>query len=36
MRPGQRPGILPLVTGALNFSPAYKLIGLNTCPRHQR
>lgn len=25
-------GILPLVTGLFNFCPAYKLIGLNTCP----
>lgn len=25
-------GLLPLATGTLGFCPAYKLIGLNTCP----
>lgn len=25
-------GIVPLATGTLGFCPAYKLIGLNTCP----
>ncbi len=25
-------GILPLVTGLFGFCPAYRLIGLNTCP----
>jgi hypothetical protein len=26
-------GIVPLITGAVRFCPAYRLIGLNTCPR---
>ncbi len=25
-------GIVPLVTGLMNWCPAYSLIGLNTCP----
>ena len=25
-------GLIPLLTGFLGFCPAYKLIGLNTCP----
>jgi hypothetical protein len=25
-------GIVPLITGIIGFCPAYKLIGLNTCP----
>lgn len=25
-------GVIPLVTAALGFCPAYKLVGLNTCP----
>jgi membrane protein implicated in regulation of membrane protease activity len=25
-------GVVPLVTGALGFCPAYKLLGLSTCP----
>ena len=25
-------GLVPLVTGLFGFCPAYKLIGLNTCP----
>ena len=25
-------GVVPLVTAAVGFCPAYKLIGLNTCP----
>jgi hypothetical protein len=25
-------GVVPLVTAAAGFCPAYKLIGLNTCP----
>ena len=25
-------GVIPLVTAALGFCPAYKLIGLSTCP----
>jgi len=24
-------GVLPLVTGLLNFCPAYTLLGINTC-----
>jgi membrane-associated protease RseP (regulator of RpoE activity) len=24
-------GVLPLLTGVLNFCPAYKLLGINTC-----
>jgi Protein of unknown function (DUF2892) len=24
-------GIVPLITGAVRFCPAYRLIGLNTC-----
>ena len=24
-------GLVPLLTGAISFCPAYKLIGLNTC-----
>jgi len=25
-------GVLPLITGAMGWCPAYTLIGLNTCP----
>lgn len=25
-------GIVPLLTGIFGFCPAYKLLGLNTCP----
>lgn len=25
-------GLLPLVTGLVGFCPAYKLIGMSTCP----
>lgn len=25
-------GVVPLVTGLFRFCPAYKLIGMNTCP----
>ena len=25
-------GIVPLVTGLMGWCPAYKLLGLNTCP----
>ncbi len=25
-------GIIPLVTAAVRFCPAYRLVGLNTCP----
>ena len=26
-------GIVPLVTGAFRFCPAYRLLGIDTCPR---
>ena len=26
-------GIVPLATGLMSWCPAYKLLGLNTCPR---
>jgi hypothetical protein len=29
-------GILPLVTGAFRFCPAYRLFGLNTCATDKR
>ena len=25
-------GVVPLATGAFSFCPAYRLLGLNTCP----
>ena len=25
-------GVVPLLTGVLGFCPAYKLLGINTCP----
>lgn len=25
-------GVVPLLTGIIGFCPAYKLVGLNTCP----
>ncbi|NVJ67558.1 MAG: DUF2892 domain-containing protein [Gammaproteobacteria bacterium] len=25
-------GVVPLVTGLIGFCPAYKLLGINTCP----
>ena len=25
-------GLVPLITGAIGFCPAYKLFGLSTCP----
>lgn len=25
-------GVIPLITGLFGFCPAYKLVGLNTCP----
>ncbi len=25
-------GLIPLVTGLVGFCPAYRLLGLNTCP----
>ncbi|MDD2877824.1 MAG: DUF2892 domain-containing protein [Acidiphilium sp.] len=29
-------GVLPVITGALGYCPAYSLIGLNTCPINKR
>lgn len=29
-------GIVPLLTGAVGFCPLYKLLGMSTCPVHQR
>ncbi len=29
-------GIVPVITGALGYCPAYSLIGLNTCPMNKR
>lgn len=29
-------GILPLATGLFRFCPAYRLIGMNTCPMKER
>lgn len=29
-------GIVPLATGLFRFCPAYRLIGLNTCPLESR
>ncbi len=26
-------GLLPLITGLVGFCPAYRLLGVNTCPR---
>ncbi|WP_163560077.1 DUF2892 domain-containing protein [Halomonas sp. NO4] len=28
-------GVVPLATGLLNFCPAYKLLGINTCKLRQ-
>jgi hypothetical protein len=28
-------GIVPLVTAAIGYCPAYSLIGMNTCPRQR-
>lgn len=28
-------GVVPLLTGIFKFCPAYKLIGVNTCPTKQ-
>ncbi len=25
-------GVMPIVTGAIGFCPAYKILGLSTCP----
>lgn len=27
-------GVVPLLTGLVGFCPLYRLVGLNTCPRH--
>jgi hypothetical protein len=29
-------GLVPLLTGIFGFCPAYKLLGLNTCPVNNR
>ncbi len=29
-------GIVPVITGAIGYCPAYSLIGLNTCPMNKR
>jgi len=29
-------GIVPVLTGAFRFCPAYPLLGLNTCPMEKR
>ncbi len=29
-------GLLPLLTGAFGYCPAYRLLGLSTCPLAQR
>lgn len=29
-------GLIPLLTGLFGFCPAYRLIGLNTCPLKRR
>lgn len=29
-------GVIPLLTGLFGFCPAYRLIGLNTCPLKRR
>jgi hypothetical protein len=28
-------GILPLVTGAVGYCPAYRILGWSTCPRRE-
>jgi hypothetical protein len=28
-------GVVPLVTGAFKFCPAYTLLGMNTCPMNK-
>lgn len=28
-------GVVPLVTGALGYCPAYKLFGFSSCPLHK-
>ncbi len=27
-------GLIPLITGVIGFCPAYALLRVNTCPRH--
>jgi hypothetical protein len=29
-------GLLPLLTGIFGFCPAYRLVGMSTCPAHAR
>lgn len=29
-------GLVPLLTGAIGFCPAYPLLGMNTCPMQKR
>jgi len=29
-------GILPLITGAMGWCPAYTLLGMNTCPLNKK
>lgn len=29
-------GLVPLITGAIGYCPAYKLFGLNTCPTDRK
>jgi len=29
-------GLVPLVTGLVGFCPAYRLLGMNTCPAPRR
>ena len=29
-------GIVPLVTGLMNWCPAYNLFGMNTCPTEEK
>ena len=29
-------GVVPILTGLVGYCPAYKLIGLNTCPMAKR
>jgi len=29
-------GIVPLLTGAIGLCPLYSVLGINTCPMHQR
>lgn len=29
-------GVIPIVTGLIGFCPAYRLLGLNTCPMEKK